>query len=106
MLTKIFAAILSLFCVLFPHLFALDIANRAVLDPAPDEIPGTDRIHFMRTGSSDAILLESDGHFAMVDAGEDTDNPRGFDGLNLPGYEQDVLAYLKARTTAENGSTG
>ncbi|MBQ6164651.1 MAG: MBL fold metallo-hydrolase [Clostridia bacterium] len=103
MLTKIFAAILSLFCVLFPHLFALDIANRAVLDPAPDEIPGTDRIHFMRTGSSDAILLESDGHFAMVDAGEDTDNPRGFDGLNLPGYEQDVLAYLKAHAADENG---
>lgn len=52
-------------------------------------------IHFLNTGSSDAILLESQGHFALIDSGEDTDNPRGLDGLELQGYEDKVLAYLK-----------
>jgi len=33
-----------------------------------EEALGT--IHFLNTGPSDAILLESDGHFALVDAGE------------------------------------
>ena len=66
-------------------------------------VEGSDCIHFLSTGSSDAILLESDGHFAMVDAGEDTDNPRGFPGLELPGFEQEVLAYLKAHAANADG---
>ncbi|MBQ6020721.1 MAG: MBL fold metallo-hydrolase [Clostridia bacterium] len=103
MFTKVFTIIVAVFCFLFPHLFALDITNRTVLNAAPAELAGADRIHFLSTGSSDAILLESDGHFAMVDAGEDTDNPRGFDALNLPGFEQEVLAYLKAHAADENG---
>ncbi|MGN0636044.1 MAG: ComEC/Rec2 family competence protein [Acutalibacteraceae bacterium] len=65
---------------------------------------GTDRIHFLNTGSSDAILLESDGHFALVDAGEDSDNPRGFDSLNLTGYEDKVVAYLKQNAAGEDGT--
>ena len=32
-------------------------------------------IHFLNTGSSDCIIIESNGHFAMVDAGEDTEYP-------------------------------
>lgn len=44
-----------------------------------------DKIHFLNVGSSDAILLESNGKFAMIDAGEDTDNPRGFADLDLDG---------------------
>ena len=87
-----FAKILALIMIIFP-----------VLRPAPCRIDSPDRIHFLNTGSSDAIILESDGHFAMVDAGEDTDNPRGFDGLNLKGYEQEVLAYLKEHAADENG---
>lgn len=62
-----------------------------------------DRIHFLNTDNSDAILLESDGHFALVDAGEDTDNPRGLPGLNLPGFEERVLAYLKAHAAGADG---
>lgn len=62
-----------------------------------------DRIHFLNTDNSDAILLESDGHFAMVDAGEDADNPRGLPGLNLPGFEDRVLAYLKAHAADADG---
>lgn len=77
----------------------------SALLPAAPQTPGTARdcIHFLSTGSSDAILLESDGHFAMVDAGEDTDNPRGFPGLELPGFEQEVLAYLKAHAANADG---
>lgn len=60
-------------------------------------------IHFLPTGTSDAILIESDGHFALVDCGEDTDNPRGFEGLELPGYEDKILEYLKKNAADENG---
>lgn len=54
-----------------------------------------DLIHFLNTGSSDAILIESQGHFALIDAAEDSDNPRGFADLELIGYEQEVLSYIK-----------
>lgn len=64
---------------------------------------GADRIHFLNTGSSDAILLESGGHFALVDAGEDSDNPRGFDALELTGYEDKVLDYLKQHAASADG---
>ena len=78
--------------------------NGALLPAAQQsDTQGGDCIHFLRTGSSDAILLESDGHFAMVDAGEDTDNPRNFPGLELPGFEQEVLAYLKQHAADETG---
>ena len=102
MFAKIWRAPFALCCYLFPHLVALCVAGSTVLAPAPAET-GADRIHFLSTGSSDAILLESDGHFAMVDAGEDTDNPRRFEALELPGYENEVLSYLKAHAADENG---
>ena len=75
----------------------LSAADEAVLKN------GTDRIYFLNTGNSDAILLESGGKFAMVDCGEDTDNPRGFPALAQEGFEQKVLAYLKAHAADENG---
>lgn len=103
MFTKILTILIAACCFLFPHLVAQSIANRSVLDPAPSDIAGSDRIYFLKTGSSDAIVLESDGRFAMVDAGEDTDNPRGFEGLNLAGYEKEVVAWLKAYAADENG---
>lgn len=62
------------------------------------------RIHFICLGgSSDAILLESNGHFGMVDSGEDTDYPDGSDPrypfrsgiVTGEGYEQTVIRYLK-----------
>lgn len=85
---------------------ALDInKKRKALSvvPASQLESGGDKIHFLNTGSSDAILLESQGKFALIDAAEDTDNPRGFDGLNLEGYEEKVVAYLKANAADENG---
>jgi beta-lactamase superfamily II metal-dependent hydrolase len=103
MFAKIFSPLMALFCILFPHLVAVRIANLPALKPVPAETACTDRIHFLKTGSSDAILIESDGHFAMVDAGEDTDNPRNFAWLNLEGFEDEVVAYLKAHAADENG---
>lgn len=67
------------------------------------EAVGGDYIHFLNTGSSDAILLESQNHFALIDAGEDSDNPRGLKGLELAGYEQRVLGYLKAHAAGADG---
>lgn len=62
-----------------------------------------DRIHFLTTGSSDAILLESQGKFALIDCAEDNANPRGFKGLELKGYEQDVIDYVNRFAADENG---
>ena len=61
------------------------------------------RIHFMNTSFSDAILLESNRHFALIDAAEDSDNPRGFPALNYKGYEDRVLAYLKENAADKSG---
>ena len=49
-------------------------------------------------GNTDAILLESNGHFGMVDSGEDWDYPTGEDEkypfregtVTTKGYEQQV----------------
>lgn len=54
-----------------------------------------DRIYFLNTGSADAILIESEGKFALVDAAEDSDNPRGFEDLAFPGTEQYVVDAIK-----------
>lgn len=62
---------------------------------------GDDRIHFLDTGCSDCILLESNGHFALVDAGEGDHNPRK--NVEYEGYEQQVLSYIKKVCTGEDG---
>lgn len=61
------------------------------------------RIHFLNTGHSDCIILESDGKIAMVDAGEDTDFPEDKPHLNLKGYEDDVVKYLLDNFKDESG---
>lgn len=61
------------------------------------------RIHVMPYFYGDAIILESDGHFGMVDAGEDTDYPSGEDpryplrdGITTDeGYEEQTIAYMR-----------
>lgn len=51
-------------------------------------------IHFLNTGASDCIILESNGRYSMIDAGEDTDYPANKPYLNLKGYEDVVCDYL------------
>ncbi len=62
---------------------------------------GADRIHFLNTGASDAILIESNGHFALIDSGEGDNNPRR--KIAYRGYEKDVILYLKETTGDKNG---
>ena len=100
---KLLNLLLSAACLLFPHFIVASTVRAPQLDPVPKDLQSTDCIHFLPTGTSDAILLESDGHFALVDAGEDSDNPRGFDSLSYAGHEQEVLAYLKAHAADQNG---
>lgn len=53
---------------------------------------GNDRIHFLNTGNSDAIIIESNGRFAMIDSGEGDSNPRR--KTDYKGYEQQVIDYI------------
>ena len=49
-----------------------------------NSLPSTNRIHFINTkaqSGSDAILLESNGHYALIDMGEDYDFPDGSNPL-------------------------
>lgn len=61
------------------------------------------KIHFLNTGHSDCIILESGGKIAMIDAAEDTEYPADKPHLNLPGYEKEVLGYLFSHFADENG---
>lgn len=62
---------------------------------------GDDRIHFLNTANSDSILLESNGMFALVDAGEGDNNPRR--KTEYKGYESEVIEYIKKVCKTENG---
>lgn len=62
---------------------------------------GDDRIHFLNTGNSDCILLESNGHFALIDSGEGDENPRKT--TPYEGYKDEVISYLKKVAKNENG---
>lgn len=61
-------------------------------------------IHFLNTGSSDCIIIESNGHYAMVDAGEDSDYPANKPHLNYPGYEEEVCNYLLKNCASADGT--
>ena len=62
---------------------------------------GNDRIHFLNTGNSDCILIESNGHFALIDSGEGDENPRKT--TPYEGYKDEVISYLKKVAKNENG---
>lgn len=62
---------------------------------------GDDRIHFLSTGCSDAILIESNGKFALADSGEGDYNPRR--KVEYTGYTKVVIDYLKKTACGEDG---
>lgn len=62
-----------------------------------------DRIYFLNTGGADAILIESEGKFALVDGAEDSDNPRGFPELVYDGTEDYVVDAVRKIAGDENG---
>lgn len=61
-------------------------------------------IHFLNTGSSDCVIIESNGHFAMIDAGEDSDYPVNKPHLNYQGYEEEVCNYLFENCALPDGT--
>ncbi len=75
----------------------------------PGEVAASDqetKIHFISLASTtDAVLLESNGHYGLVDSGEDWEYPDGTDaryplreGITSGiGYEQQVIHYLKSQ---------
>lgn len=81
----------------------------ALLLMVPGKVVASDqetKIHFISLASTtDAILLESNGHYGLVDSGEDWEYPDGTD-VRYPlregitrgiGYEQQVIHYLKSQ---------
>ena len=62
---------------------------------------GDDRIHFLNTANSDCILIESNGHFALVDSGEGNKNPRKKTAYH--GFGEDVIGYLKKAAAGKDG---
>lgn len=62
---------------------------------------GDDRIHFINTKNSDAILLESNGKFALIDSGEGDNNPRRETAYE--GYEEEIISYLKKVASDSTG---
>jgi len=59
---------------------------------------GQTAIHFLNTAGGDAILLESGGLFALIDAAEDSDNLKNDPSLAFDGFELYVLDYVKRVT--------
>ena len=68
-------------------------------------------VHFLTLpDNTDAILLECDGKFGMVDSGEDSDYPNGSDSryplragvTTTKGYEAQFISYLKKMGVNEN----
>lgn len=60
-------------------------------------------IHFLNTGYSDCIIIQSGSHFAMVDAAEDTEYPKNKPALKYPGYEKEVVEYLHKNCMGQDG---
>lgn len=94
------AAVLTF--IFMPHKQMKDNLKNITLLSAESADP-TDAIYFLNTGSADAILIESDGKFALVDAAEDSDNPRGFPNLEFEGTEEYVLNAVKKIAGDKNG---
>ena len=62
---------------------------------------GDDRIHFLNTANSDAIIIESNGSFAMIDSGEGNNNPRR--KTDYKGFETEVIDYIKKVCVNDSG---
>ena len=96
---------------LMAAIFILDIATVAIgniyakrympVKEDPDNPLSDDRIHFLNTANSDCILIESNGHFALVDSGEGNSNPRR--KTPYQGYEERVAAYIKSTAVDPSG---
>lgn len=91
---------------------ALLVPSYAAAPLAVEAASGSEiKIHFLNLADqpNDAILLECNGHFGMIDAGEDNDYPDGSDprypyreGTTIgQGHEDEVIAYLHSAGVEE-----
>lgn len=97
---------------LMAAIFLLDIATVAIGNAYCRRYPvtqetfeyqaGDDRIHFLNTANSDSILIESNGKYALIDAGEGNNNPRR--KTEYKGYEQEVVDYIKKVCKTADGT--
>ena len=62
---------------------------------APTPTPKPTKIHFINTGNSNAFVLESDGHFALIDASDPYGDGTKWDQKNSKYSVNHVKAYLK-----------
>ena len=103
--TKFYAACIS-------TLLCISTATPALADPGVSVSDSVSRIHFITLSTpGDAILLESNGHFGMIDSGEDSESPDGSDP-RYPlrpetyvgeGSEEHVIDYMRrVGVTSEN----
>lgn len=95
----------------FAGLAALLLAAAALLGaPASAWADDTVRIHVLPFSYNDAVVVECDGKFGMIDAGEDSDYPTGEDpryplraGVDTSaGIEREVAGYLRALGVTED----
>ena len=68
---------------------------------SPDGSVGNDKVHILSLSGADCIVVESNGHFGIVDAGDDNDYPDGSDprypwraNIATWGQEDQVRPYL------------
>lgn len=91
---------------------ALSVPSFAEAPLEAEAASGSDiKIHFLNLSDepNDAILLECNGHFGMIDAGEDNDYPDGSDpryplreGTTVgEGHEDEVISYLHSAGVRE-----
>lgn len=65
--------------------------------------PKTEKVHFISV-NGDCILIESNGHYGLIDGGEDSENPSGKELLaGLVGTENHVLDYLRKNVDKKDG---
>ncbi len=105
-ISLILAFIISLFVTSPAAANQADTSNDGSASPSTHAQINTSsvRIHVLPFLWMDAIVLESNGHFAMVDSGEDNDFPSGNDpryplrsGITRnQGVEDEVIAYLRS----------
>ena len=90
-------------------IISLLVGSKAVLAGSlhPDPYYNSTRVHFINVGHGDAILLESNGRFGMIDAGQGSWHYRPINDLqpghHLLGHQVNVMEYVRRIAGDENG---
>lgn len=102
-ITKKYLKVLVSFLVVVSLLVSLSPSKESYAAPKEGKSDDNGIIHIFAFTGSDAILVESNGEFAMIDSGEDNDYPSGEDdryplrsGIVIRnGKEDQVIRYMK-----------